>query len=200
AESYSAANTLDERLRAISLLQQKARSLDAEVDRRHRVERVLAARERELADLIDKTIEGGSAGGQSDATAPAQKTIITKHRILVADDNRDAGRTMCMLLRAKGYDVRIARDGEEALATAEEFLPNAILMDVSMPKLNGYEATRRLRAMPLGKTMTIIALTGWGQPSDVAKSIEAGCTAHLVKPVDFAELDRLLSRAVDGQA
>jgi CheY-like chemotaxis protein len=100
-----------------------------------------------------------------------------------------------MLLRIKGHDVRTARDGLEAIAVAEEFRPHIILMDVGMPKLNGYEATQRLRATDFGKDITIVALTGWGQASDVARSIEAGCSAHLVKPIDYAELDRLLASA-----
>jgi CheY-like chemotaxis protein len=98
-------------------------------------------------------------------------------------------------LKIKGHEVRTAGDGLEGISVAEEFRPDIILMDVGMPKLNGYEATKRLRETPFGKNITIIALTGWGQSSDVARSIEAGCTAHLVKPVDFAELERLLATA-----
>jgi PAS domain S-box-containing protein len=123
----------------------------------------------------------------------AQDRPIANYRILVVDDNRDSRYTLCMLLRVKGHDVREARDGLEAIAVAEEFRPEVILMDVGMPKLNGYEATRRLREADFGKDAMIVALTGWGQTSDVAQSIEAGCSAHLVKPVDFVELDRLLS-------
>jgi CheY-like chemotaxis protein len=65
-------------------------------------------------------------------------------------------------------------------------------MDIGMPKLNGYEATRRIRAEPWGTTMVIIALTGWGQADDIQKAEEAGCTAHLVKPVDFRALEELI--------
>jgi CheY-like chemotaxis protein len=88
--------------------------------------------------------------------------------------------------------VRTAADGLETLAIAEEFLPDIILMDIGMPKLNGYEATKRLRAMPWGEDIPIVALTGHAQSSDIALSMEAGCTAHLVKPIDFTELERLL--------
>lgn len=91
--------------------------------------------------------------------------------------------------------MRLAGDGLEAIAATEEFRPEIILMDVGMPKLNGYDATRRIRELPFGGDIMIVALTGWGQASDVACSIEAGCTAHLVKPVDFAELERLLATA-----
>ena len=113
----------------------------------------------------------------------------------MVDDNHDSGHTLSLLLKIKGHEVRTASDGLEAIAAAEEFRPDIILMDVGMPKLNGYEATRRIRETPFGKDIMIVALTGWGQASDVARSIEAGCSAHLVKPVDFAELERLLATA-----
>ncbi|HEX5470614.1 MAG TPA: MEDS domain-containing protein, partial [Lacipirellulaceae bacterium] len=129
AESYAVANTVDERLRAISLLQQKAHSLDCEVERRQEIERVLASRERELTDLVDKAMDLGNAAGPGDATGTPQNATLAKRRILVADDNGDAARTLCMLLRAKGYEVRIAHDGIEAVAVAQEFLPDTILMD-----------------------------------------------------------------------
>jgi len=119
----------------------------------------------------------------------------SKFRILVVDDDRDSGHTLSMLLKFRGHEVRTAGDGLEAIASAEEFQPNIILMDIGMPKLNGYEATRRIREKPFGKDIMIVALTGWGQASDVARSVEAGCSAHLVKPVDFAALERLLATA-----
>jgi CheY-like chemotaxis protein len=120
---------------------------------------------------------------------------VAKRRILVVDDNKDSGDTLCILLRYKGHEVWTARDGLEAVLKAGELQPEIILMDVGMPKLNGYEATRRIRETPSGKDIFIVALTGWGQPSDVVKSREAGCSAHLVKPVDFAALDELLATA-----
>jgi PAS domain S-box-containing protein len=123
------------------------------------------------------------------------EAVTSQHRILVVDDNHDSGHMLSLLLKAKGHEVRTASDGLEAIAIADEFRPDIILMDVGMPKLNGYEATRRLREKPYGKDIMIVALTGWGQASDVARSIEAGCSAHLVKPVDFAELERLLANA-----
>jgi PAS domain S-box-containing protein len=116
----------------------------------------------------------------------------TKRRIMVVDDNHDSAETMSVLLRTKGHEVCIASDGLEAIDRAAEFLPDVILMDVGMPKLNGYDATQRLRQVSCGKDALIIALTGWGQEGDVQRSIEAGCSAHLVKPVDLAALERLL--------
>jgi CheY-like chemotaxis protein len=116
-----------------------------------------------------------------------------KRRVLVVDDNFDSGDTLAMLLRIKGHDVSTARDGFEAIRLASEFNPEVILMDVGMPKLNGYDATRQIRELPQGRNIYIVALTGWGQASDIASSFEAGCSAHLVKPVDFAALDELLA-------
>jgi CheY-like chemotaxis protein len=181
AESYSAADCDDKRSRAVSVLQQRSQSLEAEVKHRSEIEKKLANRDRELADFVAPKKDHGSA--------------ISNSRILIVDDNRDSSHTLGLLLKIKGHEVRTAGDGLEGIAVAEEFRPDIILMDVGMPKLNGYEATKRLRETPFGKDITIIALTGWGQSSDVARSIEAGCTAHLVKPVDFAELERLLATA-----
>jgi CheY-like chemotaxis protein len=129
------------------------------------------------------------------ARKSAETTLAVRRRILVVDDNKDSGDTLCILLRHKGHEVWTARDGVEAVLKAGELLPEIILMDVGMPKLNGYEATRRIRENPSGRDMFIVALTGWGQPSDVIKSREAGCSAHLVKPVDFVALDELLAGA-----
>ena len=127
------------------------------------------------------------------AADEATPSKLPKQRILVVDDNRDACYTMSMLLRLQGHDVRTAHNGLEAVEIVAEFEPKIILMDVGMPKLNGYEATRRIRQMPAGKDAFIVALTGWGQTSDKQQSAEAGCSAHLVKPVDFATLERLLA-------
>jgi CheY-like chemotaxis protein/nitrogen-specific signal transduction histidine kinase len=125
--------------------------------------------------------------------SPSTKAAPIKRRILVVDDNKDSGDTMSLLLRVKGHEVCTARDGLEAIDRAADFQPEIILMDLGMPKLNGYEATRRIRETPNGKKMHIVALTGWGQASDIARSVEAGCTAHMVKPVDFVMLDNLLA-------
>jgi CheY-like chemotaxis protein/two-component sensor histidine kinase len=118
---------------------------------------------------------------------------ISKRRILVVDDNKDSGDTLALLLKLKGHEVYTARDGFEAIDMANEFRPEVILMDVGMPKLNGYDATRRIRETEHGRNALIVALTGWGQPSDVARSLESGCSAHLVKPVDHTALDHLLA-------
>ena len=115
-------------------------------------------------------------------------------RILVADDNRDSAVTLAKLLQLLRNDVRTVHDGVAAVEQAEEFRPEVILMDVGMPGLNGYDATRRIREQPWGRTAIIIALTGWGQEGDRIQSREAGCDGHLVKPVSLAELETILAK------
>jgi CheY-like chemotaxis protein len=112
-------------------------------------------------------------------------------RILEVDDNEDAARSMARLLQLVGNEARTAHDGVEAVKTADEFRPEIILMDMGMPRLNDYEATRRIRERPWGRSVRIIAVTGWGQENDKVRSQEAGCDVHLVKPVRLPELDEL---------
>lgn len=114
-------------------------------------------------------------------------------RILVVDDNQDAALTMADMLELLGDEVRTAHDGVHALALADAFRPEIVLMDIGMPHLNGYEATRRIREQPWGKVMTIVALTGWGHETDRARSRAAGCDGHLVKPVSLDDLEVLLA-------
>jgi PAS domain S-box-containing protein len=130
------------------------------------------------------------APGASDDEQPAGGP---KRRILVVDDNRDSATSMAMMLRLLGDEVRTAHDGVEAVEVAEAFRPQVILMDVGMPRLNGYEATRRIREQPWGRGITVIALTGWAQDADKARSQEAGCNSHLVKPVGLEELRQVLA-------
>ena len=122
-----------------------------------------------------------------------------KRRILVVDDNRDAATSMAMLLRLMNNEVRTAHDGLEAVEVAEAFRPQVILMDLGMPRLNGYEATRRIREQPWGKPPAIIALTGWGQEGDKERSHEAGCDGHLVKPVNLSDLEKLLAELTGSE-
>jgi signal transduction histidine kinase/ActR/RegA family two-component response regulator len=117
-------------------------------------------------------------------------------RILVVDDNRDAADSLAMLLKLTGHDVRIAGDGLEALEEAATFTPHVILLDIGLPRLNGYEAARRIRDQQRHEGLTLVALTGWGQEEDRRRSEEAGFDAHLIKPVDFAALTKLLAESV----
>jgi PAS domain S-box-containing protein len=141
-----------------------------------------------LPILIDRT---ESSLGEP-AEAGADSAAGSKRRILVVDDNRDSADSMALMLQLLGNEIRTAHDGIEAVELAEQFRPQVILMDIGMPRLSGYEATRRIREQPWGRGVVIIALTGWGQDVDRAKSREAGCDSHLVKPVDLARLEKLL--------
>lgn len=122
----------------------------------------------------------------------AQAAHGASRRILVVDDNRDGADSLAMLLRLLKNEVQIAHDGVEAVEMAATFRPHIILMDLGMPRLNGYDATRRIRGYAWGRDIIIIALTGWGQEGDRARSHEAGCNSHLVKPVNLPDLQKLL--------
>ena len=113
-------------------------------------------------------------------------------RILVVDDNRDSASTLSMILVHWGHEVRTEFDGEAAIATSEAFRPEVILLDIGLPKLDGYEVCRRISKEPWSEGITVIALTGWGQDEDKARAREAGFQHHLVKPVDFSKLQELI--------
>lgn len=105
-------------------------------------------------------------------------------RILVVDDNIDSAEMMGTLLELHGHDVRIAHDGRSALRAAQEFVPDAVLLDIGLPDLDGYEVARRLRQDPVTQRVRLIAVTGWGQDGDRARAQDAGFDAHLTKPAD----------------
>ena len=115
-------------------------------------------------------------------------------RILLADDNRDALDSLATLLQCDGHEVHKAADGAEALEMAAGCRPDVVLLDIGMPKLDGYEVARRIRAEPWGKRTVLIALTGWGQDEDRRRSREVGFDSHLVKPLDPDALSTLLAR------
>jgi CheY-like chemotaxis protein len=119
-------------------------------------------------------------------------------RILVVDDNRDSAGSMATMLQLLGHEVRVAHDGVQAIEEAEAFLPELVLMDVGMPRMNGYDATRRIRERPWGKSVTVVALTGWGQDGDRTQSRAAGCDGHLVKPVHLNDLAAFVDRQPPG--
>jgi CheY-like chemotaxis protein/nitrogen-specific signal transduction histidine kinase len=123
-----------------------------------------------------------------------------KGRVLLVDDNRDTAVSLATVLKASGYEVRVAYDGEEGIATAERFRPQIVLLDISLPKLNGYAVARRLRAQPGGKEMVLIATTGWGQDDDRRRSFEAGFDHHMVKPIDPVALQNLLIESAPAPA
>ena len=123
----------------------------------------------------------------------ARQPTPANRRILVVDDNRDAANSLAMMLRLMGNETAIAHDGLQALEVAETFRPDVALLDIGMPRLNGYDTALRLRQEPWGREILLVALTGWGQEDDKRRTQEAGFNHHLVKPLDFAALDKLLA-------
>jgi CheY-like chemotaxis protein len=113
-------------------------------------------------------------------------------RALVIDDNVDAAQTLAELLDVLGVESRMAFGGLQGLHEAEAFRPDLVLLDIGMPGMNGYEVARRLRAQPWGQAIRLVALTGWGQSEDRARSREAGFDHHLVKPLDIDALMQVL--------
>jgi len=141
--------------------------------------------------VVRLPVASSSAGDERSSPAdPVHSTA--RRRILVVDDNVDAAETLAMMLTMTGNETLTAHDGLEALDVAAAFRPDVMLLDIGMPKLNGYEVCRRLRKESWGKDMVVIALTGWGQEEDKLRSLEARIDAHLVKPVLPAALEELL--------
>ena len=141
-------------------------------------------------------IRGETKDGSFSTYAPTVTEGMPKNRVLnllLVEDNEDAARSMAMLLRLRGHEVRVCRDGFAALKAAAEEAPQVVILDIGLPVLNGYEVARRLRELPsLSKTL-IIALTGYGQDEDRRRSREAGIDTHLVKPVELEDLQRALA-------
>lgn len=136
---------------------------------------------------------------QAAKPAPGRSAIeppdATRRRILIVDDNADGAESLAMLLALDGHETYTAHDGLAALEAAERLRPDVVLLDIGLPKLNGYEVCRRMRERPWGRDMLLVALTGWGQEEDRNRSREAGFDSHLVKPVDDQALRELLARA-----
>jgi len=129
----------------------------------------------------------------SEAVAKTVTVASLRRKVLVADDSVDGAEMMAALLEALGSEAYVAHDGLAAVELAERIKPELVLMDLGMPRQNGLDATRQIRQQPWGRLMTIIALTGWGQDADRQRSREAGCNGHLTKPIDVAQLEKVLS-------
>jgi len=119
--------------------------------------------------------------------------VLSECRILVVDDNNDSAETLGTLLKLKGNYIRTAHDGLEAVQAADAFHPELVLLDIGLPKLNGYEVAQHIRRQPWGRDVILVALTGWGQEQDRRRSQEAGFNLHVVKPIDFEDLEQLLA-------
>jgi PAS domain S-box-containing protein len=118
---------------------------------------------------------------------------VAARRILVVDDNHDSAESLSTLLELEGYETRLAFDGVEAVNVTASFRPDVVLMDIGLPQLNGYQAAAQIRSEPWGNAMVLVALTGWGQEEDRRRILEAGFDVHMVKPVDFDTLSKLLA-------
>jgi CheY-like chemotaxis protein len=162
---------------------------------------------RKLVQLHGGRIQAESAGaGQGsrfvvclplsaapEISAPVDgSTSAARRRFLVVDDNVDATVSQAELLRRLGHDVETAYNGSAALEKAQSFHPEIVLLDLGMPGMDGFEVARRLREMPEGRDVLLVAQTGWGQEEDRRRTKAAGFDAHLAKPVDVAALMRLI--------
>ncbi|TDV33775.1 PAS/PAC sensor hybrid histidine kinase [Paraburkholderia caballeronis] len=127
--------------------------------------------------------------------APAALGELPPLRVLVVDDNRDSADSLAMLLELKGHDVRVAYSAAQAREQVEGFTPDAALIDIAMPEIDGYDALRELRTLPHLADTVFAAMTGFGQAGDIELTRAAGFEMHLVKPVDVALFDEVLTRA-----
>ena len=131
----------------------------------------------------------------TDDAGSDHRPVMQPCRILVADDNHDAAESLTLQLQLAGHEVKMVHDGLEALDVAKAFEPHIVLLDLGMPRLDGYETARRMRLHSWGKRATLIAVTGWGQQQDRQRTSQAGFDVHLVKPVSEAQLFRALASA-----
>jgi signal transduction histidine kinase/ActR/RegA family two-component response regulator len=133
----------------------------------------------------------------SRAARADRPSLFPPMRLLIVDDNRDAARTLSTLLASLGATTSTAFSGREALDAIDPFKPDAVLLDLGMPGLDGYEVARLIRAKPEWAEIRLIALTGWGQDADRERTRQAGFDHHVVKPIEIEHLRQLLS---DGQS
>jgi two-component system CheB/CheR fusion protein len=124
---------------------------------------------------------------------PSARLVSTPLRVLIVDDNKDAAEMLKTVLQLNGHEVHVVHDGQAAVEATAVLSPDVILLDIGLPKLNGYEAARHIRAQQGDSKLVIVALTGWGQAADRRRSAEAGFNAHWVKPVDDEKLERFLA-------
>ena len=114
-------------------------------------------------------------------------------RVLVVDDNVDAAQSLAMLLKDSGHQVRMAHTGPTALEAALDYRPNVVLLDIGLPKMDGYEVAKRIRQQPFLQNVVLVAMTGYGQDTDRQRSQEVGFNAHLLKPADFGKVQQILA-------
>jgi two-component system, chemotaxis family, CheB/CheR fusion protein len=146
--------------------------------------------------LVELPVLDGRVATARSIVAPR---ILPPRRILVVDDNCDAAETLGALLAALGARVSVVHTGRAALDNLESFNPDTVLLDIGMPEMDGYEVSRRIRAMPNRRDVLLIALSGWGQEHDYRRSRVAGFDCHFVKPPDIDRLCDVLTTGWPGQ-
>ena len=132
---------------------------------------------------------------QNNVTSQPHNSARKQKRVLVADDNRDAGETLAMLLRLDGHEVHVANDGLEAVELFDREQPEVVILDIGMPGLSGHEVAQHIRGACGERAVTLIAVTGWGQKADKDRATASGFDHHFTKPVDYAKLLDLIDRA-----
>jgi CheY-like chemotaxis protein len=165
---------------------------------------------RGLVELHGGTVEARSEGVGKGSKFIVRMPVVMSHhqaaprpaanepvahvalRVLVVDDNRDATDSLINLLELMGHEARAAYDGLEAVDAARAFTPHVVLLDIGLPVINGYEAARRIRELPGGEQVRVVAVTGWGQASDKRRALQAGFDHHLTKPVTLEQLQQVL--------
>jgi PAS domain S-box-containing protein len=164
-----------------------------------------------LLELHEGTLEvrseGTGRGSEFTAKLPRKTPDVTpgevasptnfpsiRRRVLIADDNNDAADSLAVLLRMEGHEVTVAYDGEHALSAIESLRPEVAVLDIGMPGLDGYEVARKVRSSPTSTSVTLVAVTGWGQALDKARAIEAGFDHHFTKPIEVEVLAKMLCR------
>jgi signal transduction histidine kinase len=136
--------------------------------------------------------EREGAGREGNARSEEAEHVGARRRIAIADDNQVAVRSAAMLLQLLGCQVQTAEDGLAAIGLAKRFRPDAMLLDIGMPKLNGYDVCRAIRELPGGDQMVLIAISGWGEDGARKRTQEAGFDAHMVKPVNYEDVLKLV--------
>jgi signal transduction histidine kinase/ActR/RegA family two-component response regulator len=131
---------------------------------------------------------------------PASAKSPALARILIADDNRDAADSLALLLEIAGHEVTVVYSGRQALETYRRLKPEAVILDIGMPDITGYEVARSIRAETADDKLLLMAITGWGQPDDLAKTRAAGFDRHLTKPVAIEEVQRALNEFLNSRA
>jgi PAS domain S-box-containing protein len=159
---------------------------------RERAEPIAAVREEGVAETPV------AAASPVPPAAPEPAPVLSqeptgRRRVLIVDDNKDAASSLAKLLHCMGNETQMAHDGLEAIGVAETFRPDLVMLDIGMPRLSGYDTARRIREQPWGRSMVLVALSGWGQEEDRRRSRDAGFDSHLVKPLEPETMERLLA-------